>query len=467
MTRDNAAGQQKKTTVGTIDDEVLTFTAGKDVELDYALIDADCIGSAAHVSMLSRMDVQPNLFSAEERDAVVGELVQIMHDARQGAFEIMVEDQDVHLAIERRLTERLGDMGKRVHTGRSRNDQVAVALRIYAKEQIMQAIGECISLAQALLQLAERYEMVPMVGRTHFQHAMPSSVGLWAASHAESLMNDAECLRHAAEQNDQCPLGAAASYGVPLPLDREWVADALGFGRLCHTVLFAINARGKNESIILSALNQVMISLSRLSEDLIVFSLPEFAYFSLPKEYCTGSSIMPQKQNPDVLELIRAKSSRVMADMNAVSGIIRSMISGYNRDLQETKEPLMNGINTTRTSMRIMRRMIQGLEVNEAALINSFLPEDYATDKALELVAGGMTFRDAYHYMKAHMDELESMDPHEVIRKKKSTGATGNLGLELLEKRCDDLQQWADQVRTRYQTAWSVLLGVSYPQAFK
>ena len=343
----------RKTTVGVVSTEVLAFTAGKDVELDLVLAEADCLGSAAHVTMLSRMPVKPVLFSATECQQVVQALAEIASLARSGKFQIRLEDQDVHLAVERTLTQKLGELGKRIHTGRSRNDQVALDLRLYAREQILGAMEEAEELALVLLAFARRHRGVPMVGRTHMQPGMPSSVGLWASSFTEELTDGLQLLRTAYAINNRSPLGSAASYGVPLPINRKLVADLLAFDGPCHNVLYANNARGRVESIILGALSQVMLTLSRLAQDLMLFTMPEFAYFVLPAEYCTGSSIMPQKKNPDVLELVRAKTSRVAAAAEGVYALLKGLPTGYNRDLQEAKEPFMEGLATTRASLRI------------------------------------------------------------------------------------------------------------------
>jgi argininosuccinate lyase len=451
----------KKTTVGNIDQDVLAFTAGQDIRLDGALVEADCLGSAAHVTMLSRIPVKPRLFTVEERKKVIAALADIMRRARAGRFEITLEDQDVHLAIERTLTKQLGVLGKRVHTGRSRNDQVATALRLFTRQELIGAVSEAAELASALLAFAGKHEKVPMTGRTHLQPAMPGSVGLWAASYAESLLEDIVMLINAYQLNDQSPLGAAASYGAPLPLDREMTAELLGFSRPCHTVLYAIMARGKIESIVLSALAQVMITLSRVAEDLILFSMPEFGYFRLPAEYCTGSSIMPQKQNPDVLELIRAKAARVLGEQTAVMSIIKSLAGGYNRDLQETKEPLMNGLATTRAALRIMTRFVHGLQINREALLKGFTPEVFATDRALQLVAEGMPFRDAYQYVKEHLDELGQMDPVAAISAKQSLGDTGRLELPMLKERAREATRWSRDEARHIAKARKRLLGVS------
>ena len=241
---------KQKTTVGTINNETLAYTAGRDVELDHALITVDCIGTAAHVTMLSRMPVKPKLISEAERRQVIEGLVEIISQAQQNKFKIRLADQDVHLAVERTLTKKLGDLGKKIHTCRSRNDQVATDLRLYAKEQLLCTLEEAAALAQALTAFGKKHEKVPMVGRTHMQPGMPSSVGLWATAHAESLLDDCVTLVNAYELNDQCPLGSAASYGVPLPIDRQLTSDLLGFGRPTHNVLYANNGRGKMENIV-------------------------------------------------------------------------------------------------------------------------------------------------------------------------------------------------------------------------
>jgi len=465
--RTGVANKQKKkrTTVGSIDAEVLTFTAGRDAVLDMALAEADCIGSAAHVTMLSRLNVKPRLFSADESRKVITELVQIMKSASAGRFRITVEDQDVHLAVERLLTAKLGVLGKRIHTGRSRNDQVALDLRLYAKVHLRETVAQAADLARELLLFARRHQKVPMAGRTHMQPAMPSSVGLWASAHAESLLEDIVLMMNAYELNDQCPLGAAAGYGVPLPLDRQLVSDLLGFSRPCQNVLYAVTARGKLESIILSALSQAMLTLSRLSEDLIIYSMPEFGYFRLPPAFCTGSSIMPQKFNPDVLELIRARACRVAAGSQAVAAIVRGLGSGYHRDVQETKEPLMEGVSTTQASLRIMTKFVRALDVDRAALRKGFSPGVFAADRALELVAGGMPFRDAYQQVKDHLNELNAADPDEALAKKTSYGAPANIDYDALLERAKQASAWAGDEQKSFHAAISRLLGQKFPLA--
>jgi len=441
---------KQKTTVGTINEETLAFTAGRDVELDYALIELDCIGTAAHVTMLSEVPVQPKIVTKLEQKKVIKALAEIIEQAKQGRFKIRLTDQDVHLAVERALTKKLGDLGKKIHTGRSRNDQVAVDLRLYAKQQILETLQEATALILVLTSFGKKHEKIPMVGRTHMQPGMPSSVGLWATAHAESLLDDCVGLINVYQLNDQCPLGSAASYGVPLPIDRKRTADLLGFSRPTHNVLYANNGRGKMESLVLGAMSQVMLSLSRLAQDLMLFTMPEFDYFTLPAEFCTGSSIMPQKSNPDVCELVRAKATRVKTAELGIYDLIKGSPTGYNRDLQEAKELFMQGIQTTRACLRILTPMMKETKVNKKKLLAGFSPDVFATDRALELVAQGMPFRDAYHYVKQHLEELNQIDPTEAIQLKTHLGAPLGLDWDYFKNRTDGIRQMLKKERSQF-----------------
>ena len=305
------------------------------------------------------------------------------------------------------------------------------ALRLYARAFLLEFQRASLALAETLLEFAGRHERVPMPGRTHLQLAMPSSVGLWAAAWAEELLDDLVLAGAAYELNDACPLGSGASYGVPLPLDRELVSDLLAFSRLQNNVLAANNSRGKTESVILDAVEQVMLTLSRLAQDVILFSLPEFGYFVLPEELCAGSSIMPQKRNPDLLELVRAKAAAVSARGAQIKSILRAMPSGYNRDLQETKGPFLEGCALGLASVRVVDLLLGRLEVNEERLAAGFRPEIFAADRTLELVAEGVPFRDAYRRVAAELPALQGRDPREAIARKKHTGAPGNLRLDV------------------------------------
>ncbi|MBL7115760.1 MAG: argininosuccinate lyase [Kiritimatiellae bacterium] len=453
----------RKTVVGDIDPRVLAFTTGRDPVLDLALVEVDCIGSAAHVAMLSRMPMHPRLFTDAQRKAVIAELVAIMRTARDGTFKIRVQDQDVHLAVERRLTQKLGDSGRKIHTARSRNDQVAVDLRLYGKVELLALMGEVLELVNGLLRMGKRFLAEPMVGRTHLQPAMVSSVGLWASAYAEALLDDMGVLWAAYDFNNRCPLGSAAGYGVPVPVDRALTSRLLGFDAPIANVLYASNARGKCESVLLSACHHVMITLSRLSSDLILYSMPEFGYFSFPREFGTGSSIMPQKNNPDVLELIRGKVSRSQACVMAASGIVGGLPGGYNRDLQEAKEPFMEGIGMVRDSTAILGMMIPRLEVHGDALRAAFDSSVFATDVALEAVASGVPFRTAYRSVKERLKDVECGDPDQAVARFQP-GGPADAGLVELKKRHTESRSAVRKAVRGFHGAVSKLLGVPYPE---
>lgn len=453
----------KKTIVGRIDPAVLSFTIGKDPVLDMVLAESDCIGSAAHVTMLAAIPGL-KLFTEQEKRKVVSELVAVMKKARKGKFKIRNSDQDVHLAIERILTQKLGETGKKIHTARSRNDQIAVDMRLYGKEQLFEVMDGISVLCIRLLKLAQEGEALPMVGRTHLQPAMPSSVGLWASAHLESLQDDILLVRGAYDFNNRCPLGAAAGYGTALKIDRELTSRLLGFEKPVHNVLYAINARGKCEAIILSVLSTVMGSLSRLAEDIILYSMPEFGYFTLPKKYCTGSSIMPQKNNPDVLELVRAKAKKVLGGASTVASIVNGLPSGYNRDLQETKELFIDGMATTNECLAIMALIVKELKVNKTALLDGFTPDVFAADRVLELVGQGVPFRDAYTRVKNEIEKPGGMDATESIFRKKHLGATGGLNFKNMNKGIKIVQNYAKAERKKYYSIISKLIGAKYPE---
>jgi argininosuccinate lyase len=448
-----------RTTVGAVDEEVLQYTAGEDARLDLALVEADCLATAAHVIMLSRLSVRPPLFTRRQCRQVQLELARIARLARRGEFQIRLEDQDVHLAIERTLTERLGDIGKNVHCARSRNDLVAADLRLYAREQLLDVMTEMAALAGAFLLLGEEHKDLPMVGRTHLQPAMPSSVGLWATSFAESLLDDSVSVRAAYEVVNRCPLGAAAGYGVPLPIDRKLVARLLGFAEAIHNVLYAVGSRGKMEVTVLSALSQIMLTLSRFAEDIVLFSMPEFGDVILPEEYCTGSSIMPQKRNPDLFELVRSRAALVLSFQHAAEEIVRAAPSGYNRDVQDTKPLLLQGLSIVRASLRVLLKVVPAIRFNAHALTRGFRADVFATDHALELVSRGVPFRDAYHQVKAGLSELKAEDPVAAIKKKTHWGAPAGLDFEWFRSRVAAAASFAETQRETLNARKRALLG--------
>jgi len=439
----------------SIDALLHAFTVGNDYQTDAKLVTADCTASIAHVSMLHHAGLLEESEAAELKRA----LKTLISQAESGEFVIKPEDEDCHTAIEQYLIERLGETGKKVHLGRSRNDQVQAALRLWGKDMLFQTMEAGFALSARLRRLAEKHIRVPMPGRTHMQKAMPSSVGLWAASYAEELLDESAHLFSVLELIDQSPLGAAASYGVPLPLDREYTARLLGFSRVQNNVLYANNSRGKFEGVIVDALEYIALTLSKIAQDLILFSMPEFGYFSLPDELCTGSSIMPQKKNPDGLELTRSRAALVSSCGTAIKHIIRSLPSGYNRDFQDTKEPFIQAAQHVILMIRVMDLTIEKLQVHEKVLGEACTSELYATDHAISLVKSGMSFREAYRQTGAHPEAWESKDPLEAIMERKSQGTTGNLGLDVFDTELKRLQAYTEDRKLTFQQALSSLTG--------
>ena len=429
---------KKTITDNTVDSDILKYTVGDDPVLDLALVKWDCVGTAAHVTMLSEMKgLKRPVVTPAEAAKVRRELAKVVKAHEKGEFNIRVDDQDVHMAVERHLTERLGDLGKKIHTGRSRNDQVAVDVRLHMKDEILRTEAETLELVSRLCLFGAHAGAVPLVGRTHLQPAMPSTVEMWATGHAEMIMDQLENLEAAYRLADLNPLGSAAGYGVPLPLDRRRTTELLGFSRSIHNCFGASMARGECEAALLSALAQLMAVLSRLAQDMILFSMPEFAYFKLPREYCTGSSIMPQKFNPDVLELVRSKAAQVLGLQTAALSLLHAMPGGYNRDLQDCKWLYMKGLDITRTTLRILAKVVKGMKVDADKCREAFSPGVFATDVALRKVAAGVPWRDAYHDVRDHLEQLDGEDCDEAVRAKRHEGTCLGIDHGVYARRCD------------------------------
>ena len=425
----------KTITDNKVDPDVLAYTVGDDPVLDLDLAVWDCMGTAAHVTMLSEMDLARPIVTRREAAAVRKELGRIAKSAEKGDFSIRIDDQDVHMAVERLLTEKLGDLGKKIHTGRSRNDQVAVDVRLHMKDQLLRAESETVALAAELRSMGARGGRLPLVGRTHLQPAMPSTVEMWATGHAEMVLDQLVNLEAAYKLADLNPLGSAAGYGVPLPIDRRRTTELLGFARTIHNCFGASMARGECEAALLSAMAQLMAVLSRVAQDLILFSMPEFGYFRLPREYCTGSSIMPQKFNPDVLELVRSKAAQVLGLQTAALSLLHAMPGGYNRDLQDCKWLYMKALSITRQTLRILAKVVAGAEIDADRCRAAFTPGVFATDVALRLVAQGTPWREAYHEVRDHLERLDSEDPDAAVAAKKHEGATAAIDHGLYAER--------------------------------
>lgn len=430
------------------------FTVGSDPVLDKKLIVYDCIGSIAHAHMLMSIGI----LTKNEFAQLKSGLQEIITLADQDKFVIEQSDEDVHTAVESFLVKNFGDLGKKIHTARSRNDQVALDLRLYMRDELLIVADELIVLCKKLLKLANDTKDIPVPGRTHFQRAMPSSFGLFFGAYAESLLDNIILIQSTYALINQSPLGSAASYGVILPIDRQEVSDLLGFAHVQNNVLYVGNSRGKFESIVLQALTQIMIDLSKLSTDLIIFSAPEFGYLEIPQELCSGSSLMPQKKNPCGLELVRAKSATVISDLMQTLMIIRALPSGYNRDFQETKQPLMDGFFVTIDSIRICTLTIAKIKINEEVCLNSFSRELFATDYALRLAQQGYSFRDAYKQVALTPKSVPLEDPIVNIAAKIHQGASGNLQLNKSEEKCSEYYNWIQDQQAVCQKAIQCLL---------
>ena len=409
-----------------LDTVMETFTVGDDYLIDQHLVISDALGSIAHAHGLKKLGILSDQELADLETAL-GEVIALRLEDR---FPITKGDEDCHTAIESFLVKRVGEAGKNIHTGRSRNDQVQTALRLWMREFAYNLAHKSATLANSLFDFAQTHSHVPMPGRTHMQLAMPSSVGLWASAYAEELADEATHLLSIATLLDQSPLGSAASYGVPLDLDRKYTASLMGFSRVQNNVLYANNSRGKFEAILLDGCDYLGLTLSKLAQDLMIFTLPELGYFSLPVELTTGSSIMPQKKNPDGLELARSRSSVISSCAYRVKSIIRSLPSGYNRDFQDTKGPLFEGAKATSLLLEIFEIMIKGLIVDEEALVKGCKPELYATDVVLKRSLEGESFRDIYKDVGLHLDQVESSDPYKALAERTSVGTTGNLNIQ-------------------------------------
>ncbi len=375
-----------------LDQEIEAFTVGNDPDIDQELVYYDCVASKAHADMLKKAD----LLTADEADQLQAELDQIIKLHAQGEFKITRSQEDCHTAIEDHLTEKLGDVGKKIHTARSRNDQVLTALRLYYKAKLDELNTYRTELIDTVQQFVAKYGSVDYPGYTHMQKAMPSSFKLWGSAIIDSMKDNGKMLASVLELVDQSPAGTGAGYGVPLDIDRELISRELGFSRVQENPIYTQYSRGKFETFMLAVLSQISGDLNKLANDLILFNMPEFGFVNLPDQFCTGSSIMPQKKNPDVLELLRAKHHVVTSCGFQISTMISNLISGYNRDLQLTKEPVFKAMNTTLDSLKIAILLFQKLEVNKEKCKQAMAPELFATEQAYNLVKAGVPFRDAY-----------------------------------------------------------------------
>ena len=401
------------------------YTVGNDYILDARLLPFDIEASMAHAKALAKA----RIITRGELAKLTKGLKGILALHKKGKFAIDQSDEDCHTAVENYLVKKYGTLGKKIHTGRSRNDQVLVATRLYTRKKLKQISQELIKLQKVFLRMAKRHQYLPMPGYTHTRRAMPSSVGHWAASYLEELINDHMLLESAYKLNDQNPLGAAAGFGVNLNIDRRLTTKLLKFKRLQTNSLYCVNSRGPTESYILSVLTKLMMTLGRLANEMIWFTTPEFDFFDLPHKFTTGSSIMPQKRNPDVFEIIRGNVGVIVSLQTQIKEVCRGVISGYNRDTQLTKEPLIKGLGIARRSLEIVALVMSEVKPKKDVLMRSLSPELFATSEANRLVKKGTSFRDAYQKVKENLGQLTVPDPVKAIKEITSIGAPGNLRL--------------------------------------
>ena len=430
--------QQEEGGSGDVDERLMEFMAGEDIILDRLLFPFDVKASKAHVSGLERIDV----LTTDECLRLNRALDELLGLFEAGEFVLDDGYEDCHSAIEAWLTEELGELGEKVHTGRSRNDQILVATRLYLLDRLERVEEQCRRVARVALERAESDDH-PMPGYTHLQRAVPSSTALWFAGFAEAFIDDAGLVRDTARWVDANPLGTAAGYGVNLPLDRAFTTRDLGFGRMQINPIYAQNSRGKFELQALTALTQALLDVRRMAWDLSMFSTAEFGFVELPDRFVTGSSIMPNKRNPDVVELLRAAASRPLGAMTELQSLL-SLPSGYQRDLQNTKRPMVETFEHGIAALGIVAELLGDVGFDTERMEEAHEPDMFATDRAIALTAQGVPFREAYRRVKTELaDQTEAGDEQsarESLDARISPGAAGDLRLEALWDRLGALE---------------------------
>jgi len=374
------------------DKKIESFTVGNDNDLDQILLPYDCEASIAHVKMLNKM----KYLNDNESDKLIKELNFILEESKSGNFKIKKSHEDCHTAIEDHLVNTCGDSGKKIHTARSRNDQVLTALRLYYRESIDDVKKLLTDLIKSLELFSDKNGKIQFPGYTHMQKAMPSSVELWSNAYIESMNDDLKLLQTAYALINQSPLGSGAAFGVPINIDRKFLAKELKFDSVQDNPIYCQLSRGKFELYIINIFTQIMFSINKIASDIVLFCTDEFKFFSLPDEFCSGSSIMPNKRNPDVLELLRGSYSILIGYQSQIQSLSQNLISGYNRDIQLSKEPTMRSIDLIKNCLDINSLVISGLIVNEENCKKAMTDELFATEQAYNMVKEGIPFRQAY-----------------------------------------------------------------------
>lgn len=375
-----------------VNKEIERFTVGRDREMDMYLAKYDVLGSMAHITMLESI----GLLEKDELEKLLAELRHIYQLCEDGKFSIEKDVEDVHSEVELMLTRKLGDMGKKIHSGRSRNDQVLVDLKLFTRHELMEVVDNVKALFDELIQKSNQYKDVLMPGYTHLQIAMPSSFGLWFGAYAEGLADDMLYLQAAWRMTNRNPLGSAAGYGSSFPLNRQMTTDLLGFDSMDYNVVYAQMGRGKMERNVAFAMATVAGTLAKMAFDACMFNCQNFQFVKLPKECTTGSSIMPHKKNPDVFELIRAKSNKLQSLPQQITMIMNNLPVGYFRDLQIIKEVFLPAFDELNDCLRMAAYIINKMEVNDHILDNPMYDPMFSVEEVNRLAAAGMPFRDAY-----------------------------------------------------------------------
>jgi argininosuccinate lyase len=425
------------------DPAIIEFTSGKDRETDRLLAEWDIIGSMAHVIMLHEI----KLISGEEIHNLLNALHSLFLKALKGEVVIEKEVEDIHSQVEKELSFALGSAGKKVHTGRSRNDQVLLDIRLFTRAEIDRLAVKIFRLFNKLQSLSEQYKDVLLPGYTHMQPAMVSSFGLWFGAFAESLSDDLFLLSGARELNNRNPLGTAAGYGTTLPVRRKLTADLLGFDDLIYNSAYASLNRGKVEMAVAGSMASLAQTLSRLSMDICLYVSPEFRFIEFPDEFVTGSSIMPQKKNPDVFEIIRARSNRLQTLPNEISMLTNNLPSGYHRDLQLLKSMIFNAFTDIAECVDIMIFMLGGIKIRRNITENPLYNPIFSTEEVNRLVKDGIPFRDAY---KAVSGMLKNGSFSRTLPKDYShEGSIGNLCSKEIHERAEKIMKSFKEVSSK------------------
>ena len=404
-----------------VDTEVETFTVGKDREMDLYLAKYDVLGSMAHITMLESI----GLLAKEELTVLLAELKNIYAVADRGEFVIEEGVEDVHSQVELMLTRRLGDIGKKIHSGRSRNDQVLLDLKLYTRAQIRELVELTNGLFEVLISQSNRYKEVLMPGYTHLQIAMPSSFGLWFGAYAESLADDLQMMQAAYKVCNRNPLGSAAGYGSSFPLNRQMTTDLLGFDSMDYNVVYAQMGRGKMERTVAFAMAGIAATLSKLAFDACMFNSQNFGFIKLPDQFTTGSSIMPHKKNPDVFELTRAKCNKIQGLPQQITLICNNLPSGYFRDLQIIKEVFLPAFDELKDCIRMVTHMMREVKVNDHILEDDKYALLFSVEEVNRLVLEGVPFRDAYKQVGLNI-EVGKFTPNKAVSHTHE-GSIGNL----------------------------------------